>query len=187
MKLALFLLAAAICTVGQQGTSTIVLDPSLAYVYLKFDHSSSASPQQTEGGSKLWLKIVNNSRVPILVPTSGSGSGGVGVLYDVVPNNITTSTSSGIDTIPISGDTTVPAKEKRPKEELRQGISSEVSSLTRVQPGKDLMFDVPAYDIDDQIIRVRFKLDVGASQLISEPWSYVDFLSSQIPTNVVKH
>ena len=187
MKLQVFLLAFTFFATmqGQQPISDFVLNPSMPYVYVQFDHVGPRKPlREGEGNVGLWLRIVNNCRVPITVPTFGltSGDAGVGVFDEVVPDTLKTSVSADSDGNDLSrGSISTPAP-VNPKDNPPQGYSDEVFSMTRVLPGKDLLFSVPLNHVSDRwFMRVRFVLDVNKPSVGTGPYTYLEFFKPQIP------
>jgi hypothetical protein len=154
--------------------SDFVLNPAKPYVYLQFDHVGPRKPlRDGEGNVGLWLRIVNNCREPITVPTFGltSGDPGVGVFDEIIPDMLTTSVTADP-----SG--TAPAAPIRPPE----GYSAEVFSMTHILPGKDLLFSVPLNHVSNQwFMRIRFILDVDKPSLGTGPYTYLEFFETQIP------
>src|ERR1700722_8227643 len=64
------LLASAALVEAQKRTSSFVIDPSKPYVYLKFDHVGKRQPLSPHEPDKgLWIRLVNNCRLPITVAT----------------------------------------------------------------------------------------------------------------------
>lgn len=185
MKIRAFLLAFAFSTsvIGQQPVSDFVLNSSRPYVYVRFDHVGPRKPlHEGEGEVGLWLRIVNNCRVPIKVPTFGltTGDPGVGVLDEVVSNAVAVSVSSEPDELNPSTDK-ASAASSRP-----QGYSAEVFSMTRILPGKDILFSVPLNHVSDQwFMRVRFVLDVDKPSLGTGPYTYLNFFKGQIPPSAL--
>jgi hypothetical protein len=182
MKLQVLFLTLSFYTTiqGQQSMPDFVLNSAKPYVYLQFDHVGPRKPLQAgEGNVGLWLRIVNNCREPITVPTFGltSGDPGVGVFDEVIQNVVTTGV---MDTSEIDlSDSSSPA---RTAVHPPQGYSAEVFSMTRVFPGKDLLFSVPLNHVDDQwFMRVRFVLDVNKPSLGTGPYTYLEFFNTQIP------
>ena len=54
---------------------SFIIDPSKDYVYFAFDHvgaREALTPQESTNG--LWLRLVNNCRVPIIVATFNTGA-----------------------------------------------------------------------------------------------------------------
>jgi hypothetical protein len=73
---------------AQTADTRFILGETKPYVYLKFDHVGPRKPLQAgEGSQGLWLRIMNNCKVPIGVKTYGvtSGDPGAGVFDEVVP------------------------------------------------------------------------------------------------------
>ena len=178
--LIMFVLAFCARMFGQEPISDFVLNPSRPYVYVQFDHVGPRKPLRGgEGNVGLWLRIVNNCRVPITVPTFGltTGDPGVGVLDEVVPDNPRMSVSAEPDVINLSEEGSSrgnPSKATpvNPKNNPPRGYSAEVFSLTRVRPGKDLLFSVPLNHVSDNwFMRVGFVLDVNKPSVGTGPYT----------------
>ena len=61
-------------------TGGFLIDPSKHYVYLKFDHVGDRHPLSRDEASKgLWLRLVNNCRIPIVVAIFNTGTADPGV------------------------------------------------------------------------------------------------------------
>src|SRR5262245_52183303 len=138
-KTVLLLVVLVAGSAAQNKPSDFLLDPFKPYVYLKYDHIGTGKPQQQSTGPvRLWLRIVNNCRIPIAVKASGAtaADGGIGVFYEVIP--------IGPPEISIQGDAGVEIGEQK-KEQISppKGYSAEVASVTRIEPGSDLLFSVP--------------------------------------------
>lgn len=181
MKVRAFLIVFAFstCMIGQQPVPDFVLNPSKPYVYVQFDHVGPRKPlYKGEGEVGLWLRIVNNCRVPIKVPTFGltTGDPGVGLLDEVVPDAVAVSVSSEPDELnPSTGKASTASSHP-------QGYSAEVFSMTRILPGKDILFSVPLNHVSDQwFMRVRFVLDVDKPSLGTGSYTYLNFFKGQIP------
>src|ERR1700728_4517319 len=70
-------------------TTSCIIDSSLPYVYLKFDHVGAREPVfPGEDRRGLWLRLVNNSRIPIEVGIFNpeTNDPGIGVFDEVVKN-----------------------------------------------------------------------------------------------------
>jgi hypothetical protein len=188
MKLQMLLFACAVCALaqGQQPISGFVLNSAKPYVYLQFDHVGPRKPlRDGESNIGLWLRIVNNCRAPISVPTFGltSGDAGVGVFDEVVPDvmNAVVINSGAIDLSEGSASSSAPIHPPR-------GYSAEVFSTTRVLPGKDLLFSVPINHVGDQwFMRVRFVLDVNKPSVGTGPYTYLEFSKTELPPGVTKN
>jgi hypothetical protein len=179
LQVALVVFTLGTALFGQEPASHFVLNPSKPYVYIQFDHVGPRTPiSKGEGNVGLWLRIVNNCREPILVPTFGLPSGdpdpGAVVLDEIVPDAVTTYVVPG--GVPLAGGSAKP--EKSPPE----GYSAEVFSMTRVLPGKNLLFSVPLdHVMGDWFMRVRVALDVNKPGVGRGPYTYLEFLATQIP------
>jgi hypothetical protein len=159
-----------------------VLDPSKPYVYLKFDHIGPVKPNsEREVESYLWLKVVNNCRIPILFRASGPPPGypGVSLEDEVVEEEHGIQIISDLDIEKFQID-----QELR-KERLKhkpQGYSFEVSGVARVQPGQELLFSVPLNHVDDDwYFRIHFTLDLNHSSLVTGPFTYLPFYKWNLP------
>ena len=166
---------------GQQPSSDFVLNPAKPYVYIQFDHIGSRKPlRKGENDTGLWLRIVNNCRVPITVPTFGltSDAPGAGVLDEVIPSEVPMAIIA--DAEPIATE----ASQKAGADKARvapQGYSAEVYSMTRILPGKELLFSVPLNHVGDAwFMRVRFVLDVNKPSVGTGPYTYLEFFKFQI-------
>jgi hypothetical protein len=169
---------------GQNVQSDFVLNRSMPYVYLQFDHIGPRAPiLPGEGTIGLYLRIVNNCRVPILATefSTSLANDGVNLFDEIIPD-------------PIKLDITVEharrgaQKAKRIKHELPPlGYSDEISNMLRVYPGKDLLFSVPINHVgDDWFMRVQFALDVNDPSIGRGPYAYLDFYKGQIPKAALK-
>jgi hypothetical protein len=164
---------------AQQNVESFVLDNSNPYVYMKLDHVGPREPViDGEPRTGAWIRIVNNSRVPILVPTAGTQNkeGAIEVLDEVVP------VGQNAVTITTDDDKKGPEPAQRPK--APQGYATyagHVSGLTRIASGGTLLFSVPINHVagPNWYMRVRFSLDISGSQ--HGPYSYVDSFTVHIP------
>jgi hypothetical protein len=173
---------------AQTPDTSFVLDATKPYVYLQFDHVGPRKPlHEGEPSTGLWLRIVNNCKVPISVRSYGvtTGDVGTGVFDEVIPvqQGFTVQASTG--EIPLSTDerpTQKPAKE--PIAKMPEGYSAELSSVTRVLPGKSLLFSVPRNHVSrDWFLRVKFTLDVSEPSVGTGPLTELDFFNGQIPAS----
>ncbi len=65
---------------------------------------------------------------------------------------------------------------------MPRGYSFEVSGVARVDPGKDLLFSVPANHVSaNWYMRVKFALEVNSSSIATGPFTYLEFHSYDIP------
>jgi hypothetical protein len=149
-----------------------VIDESMPYVYLAFDHFGKRKPiGRDEDFRGLWLRLVNNCSLPIRTDTfePETGDPGVGILDDViVPSNILITSNYQ------SGDE---AQQTPPR-----GYSRDIVTTTVVAPGSSLLFSVPANHVTEKwYLRVRFQLEPPGRPTGPQPYSFVDFTWTMIP------
>ena len=187
MKKTIFALVFVVTGMYAQTADTrFILDETKPYVYLKFDHVGPRKPLQAgEGSQGLWLRIVNNCKVPIGVKTYGvtSGDPGAGVFDEVIPIKQGFSVQADSAEIPLAQEKSQPpVQKKNKKQRIPQGYSAELSSVTRVLPGQSLLFSVPRNHVSrDWFMRVKFILDVNKPSVGSGPLTELDFFNEQIP------
>jgi len=158
-----------------------VIDQTKPYVYLKFDHIGPRKPvQDGEGDTGIWLRVVNNCRIPIVFVSFNmpTGNPGVGLMDEV------------LDTEPMMQIyySAEEEKEAQRQEQLRKlkqkptGYTFETAGVVRVQPGKEILFSVPLNHVDDDwYMRVKFALDLNGSSVSVGPFTYLPFYEWNIP------
>lgn len=153
---------------AQVSAKNFEIDESKPYVYIKFDHFGDRKPvNDWESTKGLWLRLVNNCRLPIGVSVLGLGTGdpGVAVNFEVVP-------TAGRD---------APDAEQRKK--IPFGYAADIGTLVTIPPKGDLLFSVPAESVTKQwYIQVRFGIVLPEPKSSNyqpsgnyEPYSVVDF------------
>lgn len=166
MRTLLIFVFAMACVASAQGSLPVpfVLDAGKPYVYIVFDHAEPRKPvERGESEQGVWLRLVNNCRVPVTVGAfdPGTDDPGTALIHDVVP-------------LKLGG----PHKSAK----VPEGYSSEIYSLATVDPGEDLLFSVPANHLAREwYLRVRFRLEVSPEKVGDQPYSYVDFRWEQMP------
>jgi len=174
VRIAALLLLVTPCLLAAQ--KSFVIDQSKPYVYLKFDHIGARKPLSPDEPHKgLWLRLVNNCRIPIVVAifNPGTGDPGVAVFDEVIP-------VGPIKGLMIPGGR--PEQTESPKEKPPEGYSSEVSSTTVVTPGEDLLFSVPLNHVSPSWhMQVRFKLQLSDAGRVTQPESILAFYWQDIP------
>ena len=174
-----FLLIASAAAVAQNKTPiSFVLDKSKPYVFIEFDRAGKRQPVLLdESDYGVWLRFVNNCRVPITIGTFGTGTDdpGVGVLHDVVQ-------------IPAAGYGGYPepaGTRRTPFREPPMGYNNiDVHSLMTVYPGKSVLFSVPLEHLSPHwYIRVEFNLEVSKDRG-DQPNSYANFYWDKLPKEV---
>ncbi len=172
---ALAILLANVASASSQVTANdFEIDKSKPYVYIKFDHFGERKPvNDWESTKGLWLRLVNNCRLPIEVGVLGLGTGdpGVALNFEVVP----------------TGGRNAPDPEQKKK--MPFGYAADIGTLVTIQPKRDLLFSVPAESVRKQwFIQVRFGFALPEPKRVDtpssgnyEPYSLVDFTWYNIP------
>src|SRR5271168_5348839 len=86
-----FLSASAALAQHQKRPLSFVIDSSKPYVYLAFDHVGKRQPlSRHEPDRGLWIRLVNNCRLPITVATfdAETGDPGVAAADEILPVNV---------------------------------------------------------------------------------------------------
>ncbi len=163
------------------GFQKFVIDQSKPYVYLKFDHIGPREPLgKGENNTGLWLRVVNNCRIPIVFRSEGMPNDEPGVVLEdeVVAE----------EPMLTIFDKTPQELEAMEHERLLRlkhkpaGYSFETFGVARVQPGQDLLFSFPLNHVDeDWYMVVKFALDLRGSSASLGPFTYLPFHKWDIP------
>jgi hypothetical protein len=160
-----------------------VIDPSKHYVYLKFDHVGDREPLSADEPSKgLWLRLVNNCRLPIAVAIFNTENAepnpGIGLFDEVVSQQMKGSivhfeTPGKIQAKPPSP----------PEQEPPEGYPlPHVFSTTTIPPGENLLFNLPLNHVGPSwYLQVRFYFELPGGGYGSGPYSVVSFDWQDIP------
>jgi hypothetical protein len=155
-----------------------LIDSDKPFVYLAFDHVGKREPIMLgESDRGLWLRFVNNCRLPVIIRTFGTGTKdpGIGVIDEIVPSAALTG---------------IVGNEKTPRElkELSQtdgpprDYSFEVYSSNTVAPNESVLFSVPLEHVSPKwYLRVRFELGTFNGDARDRPYSYVNFIWDKLP------
>jgi hypothetical protein len=161
----------------QQRSDRFLLDPSTAFAYIKFDHiANRRQPSPEEFPKGLWLRLVNNCRVPLAVMANGPepGEPGVTIPYDVVPTPV----------LPVligpGGEAS-----SRTKREPPRGYSTDVGSLLTIPPGGNLLFSVSLDAISPSwYVQIRFQFQLPGARTPQKPIILLDFGWQDLPKSV---
>jgi len=152
-----------------------VIDQTKPYVYIKFDHLGTRAPiLEGESPKGLWLRLVNNCRVPVSVLARDTGTRDPGVVIndEVVPSDIAPAP------ILIGPE---PNSSHRDKAKPPEGYDFHVGSRTMIRPGETLLFSVPANHVRPSwFLRVTFTLEPLKSH-IPQPSSQAAFTWADLP------
>jgi len=159
-----------------------LIDQSKDYVYLKFDHVGDREPLSPDEPTKgLWLRLVNNCRIPIVVAIfdTGTVNAGVGVFDEVVP----LAAKRPLPIFHLPGQAKSQPKPATVKEEPPEGYSPpDVFSTTIVSPGENLLFSVPLNHVGPTwSLEIRFYFEVARVSYGTGPYSVVSFYWQDIP------
>jgi hypothetical protein len=165
-------------------TGNFLLNPSEHYVYLKFDHVGSREPLSPDEPTKgLWLRLVNNCRIPVKVAifnTENPGPNtGIGVYDEVVPLAVKRP-------VPIFDSGPGKSDQKHlapPQQEPPKGYSlPEVFSTTTISPGENLLLNLPLNHVGPSWdLQIRFYFELPGEGYGSGPYSVVSFDWQDIP------
>jgi hypothetical protein len=166
--------------------SDFVIDSSKPYVYLKFDHIGPRKPHQDgEINTGLWLKVVNNCRIPIAFRSSGGLPGDIETTVEdevVEKEPILTIITSNQEMQEYQKDL------KLRKERLKHkpaGYSDETYGFAIVQPGTELLISFPLNHVDEYwYLRVKFTFDLNNYFIAVGPFTYIPFDVWDIPNDV---
>jgi hypothetical protein len=178
-------------TIPQQKSPSFTINPASPYVYMVLDHVGPRKPAfDSEPSTGVWIKLVNNCRLPILVQTINTDEGVNGI---TVLDHIEKYGEGGVtieatyDQIEVDDGrpkTSAPASVVRKEPKLPYGydaLAGDVTQFTKILPGENLVFSVPIDHVigSDYYMRVRFAFDIPGSQ--HGPYSYVDSFTVHVP------
>jgi hypothetical protein len=153
------LIVPLLCVVGTtllaqspKTNNSFLIDVNRPFVYVKFDHIGPGAPRSAdEPNSRIWLRLTNNCRIPILVRANGvpdeSPKDEVGLEWRVVPDpniegvvSFSTSEKEPLQT----GQNSEIQKSGLKTDEIPRGYMEEVASLVTIGPGEEVLFSMPA-------------------------------------------
>ena len=186
--LSLFL-CAGLLTVGHPNDGGakqgFLIDQSKHYVYLKFDRVGDREPLSSDEPDKgLWLRLVNNCRIPITVAIFNTENPepdrGIAVYDEVV-------SAPAKGQLPILYFPAQPRNKPKPaaqaQEEPPLGYSlPDVFSTTTISPGDNLLFNLPMNHVGPLwYLQVRFYFALPGEGYGTGPYSVVSFDWQDIP------
>jgi hypothetical protein len=198
LMLAFTLMAPA--TPSEQLSEKFLIDQSKPFAYIKFDHvADRKQPSPNESPKGLWLRLVNNCRLPIAVTANGPepGEPGVTIEYDVIqdfisgfsglrfPDPSSSSASTQIEAIPVEST------------EPPNGYSIEVGSILIIPPKGDLLFSVPLNAVSEcrhingpkafspcWHLQGPFHFQLAKARTVESPKILVDFGWQDLPKQI---
>jgi hypothetical protein len=179
LVLLLFSQATAIvaATEAKPNPNGFLIDPSKPYVYLKFDHIGDRERLPGEESSDgLWLRLVNNCRIPILVATFNYGAENsvLGVYHDVVRvKPVGPSIPSGVQPETTFSDLNGEMPRGYPR--------TEMISTTTITPGSNILFSVPRDHVRPSwYLQMRFYFELQNAPYGFGPYSVLSFVWQDI-------
>jgi hypothetical protein len=161
--------------------NNFVLDQSKPYVYLTYDHIGPRKPvQRDEANTGLWIRVVNNCRIPIMLRGVDALYGDAGYYLD--DEIVEESLYMQVFYSDREKDEYKKMLENR-LERLKQkpsGYASETSGIIDLQPGKEMLFSIPINHVDD-FWYFRIKFTFKLKRTTSNPYTYLPFHKYDIP------
>ena len=166
---------------GQVQTTDFLIDPSKDYVYLKFDHVGRRERLEGDEISQgLWMRLVNNCRLPVIVATFNPGTNDPGVgIYDVVVPIMVKGPTLHLE----RGKNGQHGPSRISRTKVPKGYSlPDTFSTASISPGESILFSVPANHISPSwSLEIRFYLAPPATHYGSGPYSVLSFDWIDIP------
>jgi hypothetical protein len=186
----------------QPGGSSIaeqfIFNKERAFVYLQFDHIGKGPRRdQNEPAYRIWFRLVNNCRVPLVIRTSGvpNGSpvGEVGFFHEVVANPPlygVVSRGSALE----PGSNPTPTENPQLTAPMPEGYDADVSSTATLRASESLLFSVPVNHLSSKWhIEVPFRFDVPHKRPLhyeanigGEPRMAISYGLSDLPADARK-
>jgi hypothetical protein len=174
-----------------------ILNQERAFTYLQFDHVGEGTRfNEDEPAYRIWFRLVNNCRVPIVIRTSGvpdgSLAGEVGLLHNVIANPPTHGASGS--TVFDSGRTSKPAESLVEAALMPDGYDADVSSTATLRPSESLLFSIPFNHLSTKWhIEIPFRFDLPhkrpthyEAQIGGQPHMTITYWLSDLPTDTRK-
>jgi hypothetical protein len=168
-----------------------------SFIYLQFDHIGKGTPfSENEPAFRIWFRLVNNCRVPIVIRTfgapDGSPAGEVGLLHDVVPNPPMNGVSGGI--ILESGASSELAENRVAAAPMPDGYDADVSSTATLQASESLLFSIPVNHLSGKWhIEIPFRFDLPhrrpshyEANIGGQPHMAISYWLSDLPADAQK-
>jgi hypothetical protein len=152
--LPVFILAtAALFSQTTKANKGFVIDENKPFVYVRFDHVGPGIPRdEDEPATRIWLRLVNNCRFPIVVTANGvpdeSPKEEVGLRYQIVANPPVYGLPRAIY-LDASGEKSGDHKADDSPDSVEQTAAMprnhlvDVASLISIRPGEQILFSMP--------------------------------------------
>ncbi len=159
---------ACVRRVDSQTPPRLAIDATRPIVYVEFDHAGPREPvEEGEPNRGLWLRLVNNSVVPINVRANGTMTDPeMTILPDVITPRMVPITKNGL-----------------PRQKMPRGYWSSVATRITIGPGDSLMFSVPENHVAPSwYMEVPFEFDLPAVKRGVQPTCLAPFTWEDIPS-----
>ncbi len=200
-RLAVLFLGSGLLVQAQkpQPLSSFVIDATRPYVYLKFDHLGQGVPlNENEPSQRLWFRLVNNSKVPIVIDTFGVPEGSpkdeCGVMDKVVRNEV--GGDGAVTVLPPMrsssplGSSEKPAVDQKP-EGMPYGYWFHVGSTMSIPPGEAVLFSLPTSHLSTGWhVQIPFTFEVPHGRgprdpaVGGEPEMFLSYFLADLPDEV---
>jgi len=171
-RYAAFISTLTVCCLAQSGIAPkLVLDEAAPIVYIKFDHIGPRPAVETGEPSRgIWLRLVNNSIVPIEVHPMG------------------TDTDPELTLLPdeIVGRLVRIEESDTPEPKMPAGYATgDLVSTVLINPGKSFSFSVPVTHVGRSwYMQVPFQFHLSPIKHGSQPVSYAQFALEDVPEHL---
>jgi hypothetical protein len=183
MAVAITVLSGVVLTPAQVGPSSkpqsaaFAIDREKPFAYIEFIKMDRRKALPGEPDTVLWLRFVNNCRVPIGIKTMGTGDD-LRVEHEVVY-------TEEMGLIAFRDGKRV-SPEKMPRSEMPKGYSFELPDLKVIQPGDDFRFSIPTNHVSKDwyiLLPFEFMLE-GSPTYLRQPSMEVSFSLYDLPPEI---
>ena len=172
-------------------TSNFIIDVNRPFAYIIFDHLGSGIPMNDkESSSRLFLKLVNNTTLPIDVIRVGGPTSTSTKDYRIEDRVVADHPGSFAETEQSIAENKICEIQMR---SIPDGYGFEVGSPITVAPGKDILFSVPSNHLSrcwHMEIPFKFKLPVGnvprPENVGGQPLMHIYYTWWDLPPNIQK-
>lgn len=153
-----------------QASASLSLDAARPIVYIEFDHAGERAPvQEAEPSKGLWLRLVNNSTIPIVVQANSTSTD---PNMTILPDRI------------IAVGRQIP-KSGLIKQKMPSGYASHTGTPLTIDPGKSLVFSVPTNHVSRAwSMQVPFEFSLPAVKQGVQPVCLAEFAWRDIPASL---
>lgn len=172
--------------------SDFVIDKSKPYVYLVVDHIGPRKPIRADDGDQgVWLRIVNNCRLPIVFYTYSSDGNAISLVDSIVEEEPLFEISGISNDIPLESPVLSVDVEGRPTPAALPGkpaqgkqsvlpkrpshYATELPGTLRIPPGAQSLINMPRSHIDRRwYMQLKFTFVLDHNSMSVGPFSVLD-------------